>query len=389
MRLPKPTALLCLLAIAAGSAGAALLPPSHPLFESDAVHEVHLTFHQPDWWQRLVANFQMEDPPYLEAEFDWAGVHCDTIGVRFKGHSSYQTYPGVKKSFKLDIDAFVPGQTVYGLDKLNLNNGFMDPSFVRERCCYELCAAAGLPAERTNFAALHINGDYWGLYTLIEEFDHEFIESRFGAGEDGNLWKGGPHGTLEYRGPDEAAYYGNYDLETNEGTNDWSALVELTDRLNNTPLAALPDTLHNLMDVSSALAMLAVDLLTVNLDSYVGTGQNFYFYHRDLDSRFIFAKWDVNEAWGVFNMWGYSVLQLKRLDPHWTTPQPGENRPLAERLWLVGAYDEIYLGHMRRLMAGAAHPDILIPRMTALRDLIRPWVYATTRCSPTTSSSAR
>ena len=106
-------------------------------------------------------------------------MHFDSIGVRFKGSSSY-TYPGVKKSFKLDINVFVPGQEVYGLDKLNLNNCFLDPSFAREKACYELCLAAGLPTERTNYAELYINGSYWGLYLLVEQFDQEFIESRFG-----------------------------------------------------------------------------------------------------------------------------------------------------------------------------------------------------------------
>ena len=362
--------------ITAGAARAALAPLAHPLFDEDAVHEIHLTFHQAGWWEQLVLNFAQEDPPYLAAEFDWADVHCDSIGVRFKGNSSYGGYPGVKKSFKLDIDEFVPDQTVHGLDKLNLNNGFMDPSFVREQCCYELCAAVGLPTERTNFAALYINGDYWGLYTLVEQFDHEFIESRFGAGEDGNLWKGDPRGTLEYLGPNEPAYYGSYELETNEEENDWSALVEFVDKLNNTPLEALSDSLHNVADVSSALAMLAIDILTVNLDSYIGRCSNYYFYHRDLDSRLVFAQWDLNESWGVFNMWGMSVTQLRQLDPYWTSTLPGENRPLAERLWDVVAYRDIYVGHLQRLMATAAQPDLLIARMETLRDLIRPHVYA-------------
>lgn len=363
-----------------GLARAALEPPTHPCFDGDAVHEFHLTFHQPDWWDQLVENFEgQDDPIYLEAAFDWEEMHLDTIGVRFKGIHSYYGYPGVKKSFKLDIDEFVEGQEIYDLDKLNLNNGFMDPSFVREKCCYELCKAAGLPTERTNYVALYINDTYWGLYTLVEQLDQEFIESRFGPGEEGNLWKGEPHATLEYFGSGEWLYYDFYELKTNEEENDWSALVELVDGLNNTPLAGLPDTLHGLMDVNSALALIAVDNLTVNLDGYVGRCGNYYFYHRDRDSRFVFANWDLNESWGVFDMWGMlSIEQLKHLDPFWVSPLPGENRPLAQRLWEVEVYRDIYLGHMQRLMAGDALPDTLIARMEELRDLIRPSVYADT-----------
>ncbi len=359
---------------------AVLTPATHPLFDGDAVHEIELTFHQPNWWQLLEDNFEGEDDPaYLEAEFVWGAVHLESIGVRFKGNSSYMAYPGEKKSFKLDIDEYVVGQEIDGLDKLNLNNCFLDPSFVREKCAYELAWEAGLPAGRTNYAALTINGEYWGLYLLVEQVDQEYIESRFGPGENGNLWKGEPHGSFEYLGAYDWNYYNDYELKTNEDVNDWSALVEFCDKLNNTPSSSLPDSMHLVCDVNSAMAMLAIDILTVNLDSYPGRCVNYYFYHRELDDRFVFLKWDMNEAWGLFNQYGYSLTQLKNLSIHWTNPQWGEDRPLAEELWDVAQYDEIYMGHLRRLNEGIGSPEVLLPRMEELRDLIRSDVYSDTK----------
>lgn len=367
---------LTTLALGVCPAGATLVPTTHPLFDGDTVHEINLTFEQSDWWNQLTDNFEdYDDPPYLEATFDWDTTHLETIGVRFKGNSSYSGYYGNKKSFKLDIDAFVDGQEIYGLDKLNLNNCFLDPSFVREKTTYELCDALGMATCRTNYAAVYINGTYWGLYLLVEQQDHEFIESRQGAGEDGNLWKGEPYGTMEYLGDSEAAYYNNYELKNNETTNDWSDLVDFIDQVNNTPVSVLADSLHNRLDVSSALAMLAVDNYTVNLDSYTGRCANFYFYHRDRDDRFVFTKWDQNEAWGIFNMYQLSTTQLQQLSPYWSNPQYGENRPLAENLWQVSSYVDVYLGHMKKLMAGVAEPTTLIARMEELRDLVRPYVY--------------
>jgi spore coat protein CotH len=188
-----------LAALVTGPASGALEPPAHPLFAGDQVHEFHLTFHQTGWWDSLRANFEgLDDPFYMVAEFEWQSTHFDSIGVRFKGFSSYYANPTEKKSFKLDIDRYVQGQDIQGLDKLNLSCGFKDPSFVREVACYELCEAAGLPTLRTNFVALYINELYWGLYTLAEQLDQQFISGRFGPNETGNLWKGDPHGTLEY-----------------------------------------------------------------------------------------------------------------------------------------------------------------------------------------------
>ena len=73
-----------------------------------------------------------------------------------------------------------------------------------------------------------------------------------------------------------------------------------------------------------------------------------------------------------------SLTQLKQLSPYWTNPQPGEDRPLAEQLWQVSDYDDIYLGHMKKLMATAAEPTTLLARMEELRDLVRSSVYADT-----------
>ena len=375
MRAKLSITFICLLLH--GVAGAALTPPDHPLFDGDAVHEVHITFNQENWWHLLHVYFlEYEEPEYLAAEFDWADVHFDSIGVRFKGMSSFQANRTEKKSFKLDFDVFVQDQEIYGLDKLNLNCGFFDPSFVREKCAHEICEAAGLPSVRVNYAALYINDIYWGLYTVVEQVDREFIESRFGSGEDGNLWKGDPHGSLEYLGSSESAYYDFYGLKTNEQENDWFPLVELADGLNNTQADELPDVLSPLLDVNSVLVLLAVDNLLVNLDSYTGRCGNYYLYHRDLDGRFVLINWDFNESWGVFNQWGMTLDQLKQLDPYWVSSKPGQYRPLAEILWEVDVYREVYQGHLQRLMSDSAHPDTLLDRMEELRDLIRPYVYA-------------
>ncbi len=372
---------LCVL-LACSPLTAQQAPAAHPLFEGDAVHEIRLTFSQPDWWARLRANFEGQaDPTYLEASFDWGETHFDTIGVRFKGNSSYRSYPGDKKSFKIKLNAFVKGQKVAGIDSLNLNNAFKDPSFVREKVYYELAVEAGLAAPRVNHAAVYINGEYWGLYFLVEGVDSAFLESRFGKKESGNLYKGDPQGTLQWRGPAVQPYRNMFEKENNEDADDWSDLVKLIDTLNNQPL----DALRGVLDVDSAAALLALDLLTVNLDSYIGSGHNYYLYHRVSDGRFVLMPWDPNEAWGNFNL-GIPIEQLRRLPLNFMPqpmgppgqpppPQPpGGSRPLASKLWADPDTRAAYRDKVRSLLAGAAHPDTLLARMQALRDLVRPWV---------------
>jgi len=108
-------------------APAMLLPAQspHPFFDEDLVHEIRISFPQADWWDQLRKNFEGQaDPQYLEAAFDWNDVHMDRIGVRFKGNSSYNSYPGRKKSLKIKTNAFVKGQKIQGQNVFNLNNAF-------------------------------------------------------------------------------------------------------------------------------------------------------------------------------------------------------------------------------------------------------------------------
>lgn len=364
---------LLVMGLLPGIALGALVPSDHPLFAQGEVQEIRLTFDDPDFWSTLESNYASET--YLTAEFDWEGYEFSSVGVRFKGGSSYTTNPTMKKSFKIDFDVFVDDQNIAGIYKINLNCNFNDPSFVREAAAYEIACDAGVPCPRTSFAALYINDTFWGLYTIVEQFDIHFIDERFGEGEDGNLWKGDDHGSLEFLGWDESSYYGNYELKTNESTNDWSSLVDLCYYLNSTPTSQLPDTLSSVMDVNTALALMAVDNLLVNLDSYTGRCVNYYLYHADRDDRFVFGQWDMNESWGIFNTWGYSISNLTSLDPYWINPDGGEERGLADALWSMDEYEDVYEGHLLRMLATTANPSVLIPRMEEMRDLIREWVY--------------
>lgn len=365
-------ALTFLIAITS-SAFSELMPQDHPLFDTESVHEIRLYFQQDDFWQIMEDNYQSE--AYLEGEFQWEGYHLYDVGVRFKGNSSYMFNPTMKKSFKIDFNVFVEDQELLGIAKLNLNCNYDDPSFVREAAAYELCSETGLPCPRTSFAALYINDVYWGLYTVVEQFDGTFIEERFGESEDGNLWKGDNHGSLEFKGWAQEYYYEDYELKTNEEENDWNSLISLIEVINGTPADSMPEAFSDEMDVYTALCLLATDNLMVNLDSYAGRCANYYLYHADRDGRFVFGQWDVNEAWGCYNSWGYSIEQLQNFDIHWTNIDPDEERPLADVLWSISEYDDVYRGILLRLNALYANPETLVPRMEEMRDLIRDWVY--------------
>jgi len=300
------------------------VPPSS-VFDTDAVHEIRLTFFQSDWWQQLVSNHDKnpDDVPYMSAAMVWGDTTFASIGVRLKGNSSYSGATTNKKPFHLKLNSFVKGQKIGGVASFSLSNAWNDPSFVREKPYYEMAAASGLRTPRSNFAALYVNDQYWGLYVMTEVVNGDFLTSRFGKNDDtGNLYKGELGGSLTYLGDDPAAYGSVYSKQSNEDVNDWSDLIALCKLLDQTDPADYPTKVEPILDMDSILTALALDNLTVNLDSYVDMAQNYYIYHDPATSKWVWIPWDPSLAFGALSN-GMTVAQMRELALEWTIANGG------------------------------------------------------------------
>nr|MBK9653165.1 CotH kinase family protein [Bacteroidota bacterium] len=105
--------------------------PDNGLYDQTQIKQVYLNFPQANYWTLLIQNYANKIE--LAAGMTVDGVLYDSVGVRFKGQTSYsQTQNSQKKSFNITTDNFKPGQDIDGYNILNLNNCFDDPSFTRE-----------------------------------------------------------------------------------------------------------------------------------------------------------------------------------------------------------------------------------------------------------------
>jgi len=364
-------------------------PPGHSAFYRDEVHEIRLTFQQADWFEQLTKNFEEneDDVPYIEADIDWGGRwKFSRVGVRFKGNSSYRGASTQKKPFRIKLNEIVKGQKIEGMASFNLNNGWNDPSLIREKLYMDIAQQVGFTGPRINFAALYINGKYWGLYALGEIVNGDYLENWYGkANSTGNLYKAELPATLEDKGDDKEAYRTMFEKQSNEAADDWSDLIQLVQVLNRTPAAQFETEIEKVLDVDSVLCALALDNLTVNLDSYVGMGQNYLLYRRPSDGRFQWILWDASLAFGGLSQ-GQNIEQMKTLAIDWVTSQtatgggagaPGPGgpggafggaRPLAVKLWASAKYRERYGQIYRWLVETAWLPDQLVARGVASED---------------------
>ncbi len=111
------------------------------------------------------------------------------VGVRLKGKiGSFRDLNG-KAAFKLDFNRFVEGQTLGGLERLNLNNMVQDCACVHERTAYDLFRAMGVPSPRVGYAVVRVNGQDYGLYSVVEVYDDVFLDRHY-EDSTGNLYDG-------------------------------------------------------------------------------------------------------------------------------------------------------------------------------------------------------
>lgn len=345
--------------------------PGDAFFTGDQIHEIRFDFTQPGYLDSLKANYTLDQ--YMRCNVTIDGVYCPTSGVKYKGNSSYNNQ-GKKKPFRIDLEEYVDSQEVDGLKKLVLNNAFKDPTLLREKMMLDFLNDHGIAAPRASFAKLYLNGHYWGLYSVVEDVSKPFLKDRF-DNKGGNLFKGDPHGSLQWKGADPSLYWPDYELKTNETENDWTDLVKLLNALNNTPAAQLSDSLDRYLNLDSWFSYWAAHNLFVNLDSYIGSGHNYFLYHNKDTDKFEWITWDVNEAFGNFNM-GLTLANIKTLAIGFI-PNPATSRPMMNRLWQDAVSKQRLADRLCELNADFtnAHLDA---RIDALANLIRPAVQADT-----------
>jgi spore coat protein CotH len=160
---------------------------SAPFFD-DRVAAVRIVMTEEDW------DITLENPraeEYVKADFWFDDELVPDVAVRPKGNSSLMTAAQLGTacmSLKIDFNFFNSARTFQGLKKVNLNNGFSDPTLIRETLGYELFELIGLPTPRTSFVDVWVNDTHLGLYTMVEQVDQTFLDNNF-IDSTGNLYK--------------------------------------------------------------------------------------------------------------------------------------------------------------------------------------------------------
>ena len=210
------------------------------------------------------------------------------VGVHLKGAAGSFRDLGDRPALTLNFDRFKPGQKFHGLDKLHLNNSVQDPSYMTELICGELFLAAGVPAARTTYARVELNGRDLGLYVLKEGFDKTFLRRHFKT-PNGNLYDGGFLREIT----------DGLQKTSGEEGEDRAELKRLAEAAGEPDPVKRMERLEKVLDVDRFLSFVALEVMTHHWDGYSLKRNNYRLYHDPTTGKIVFLPHGMDQMFWV------------------------------------------------------------------------------------------
>lgn len=347
-------------------------PSNSQAFVQDEVAKIFITMDANDF------NTMVGDSLGATYEFPASFIYArtigndtiDTVGIRLRGNTSLSS---AKKSFKIDFNVYDPGFKWHDLKSINLNGEHNDVSIMRSRTCHEMYRWSGLPAARTSYIELYINGEYKGLYINVEHLDDQYLEARFINDDTGNLYKAKWGADLTYNGQNPGNYEALYELKTNQSINDYSGLIHFINVLNNSSNTSFPCDIQEVLDVDIFLNSLAFQVLVGQWDGYSFNKNNYYLYQRPSDGKFVFLEYDLDNTFGVD--WFNIDWQFRNV---YTWSPTNAARPLYTRMMQVPYFKDLYSFYLQQHMINYFNAAYMLPIWESTQDLIAPSALADT-----------
>jgi autotransporter-associated beta strand protein len=168
---------------------------------------------------------------------------------------------------------------------------------IEEAASNRIFQLAGLPAQHTHYLHLRVideaaesgatqyDGDLWGLYLGMEPTEGNFLDERGLA--DGNVYSiEGGGGDKKHQGPTQSV-----------DSSDWSSFSSAVSQSGQTE-----QWYRDNVDLDALYTFLALNRLIGNVD--VRPGDNYRFYHRPTDNRWVIIPYDLDMQFIAAHHWG-------------------------------------------------------------------------------------
>jgi len=345
-------------------------------FDEDSIRDIYLEFYDPNYHSYLVNAWYYNPDERIPATLTLNGTVYDSVGVRYKGNSTFclpNDNSNSKVPYNIDFNYFIDSQKVLGYNKMKLANAWMDPTFVKDITASNIYRNY-LPSGEANLVKLHVQGNYLGLYVNTESINKQFTKKHFDE-KSGPLFKcdnidrfcdtaNAPASyppSLIYLGNDSTLYYNSYDMKSDNG---WEQLVNLIKVLD-----LDFQNIDSVLNVDRTLWAFAVNSVISNLDTYNGYYIHNYYLYQTKDGLFQMIPWDLDNSFSgaIMGFDYFNQSNIYEYDPyHYGAPG---DRPLAEKLLNDPFYRKQYTAHMRTIINEALDTAAIRNQINQLQSL--------------------
>lgn len=271
-------------------------------FNPAVLHRIDIWIHSSDWAE-LKARY--EDDTKYPVRLAWDGVVIYDAAIHSRGGG---TRSGTKPGLRVDLEHYHSGPQFPYLHSFVLDNLLQDPSGVRETLAMQTHDRLGIAAPREAHTRLYVNGEYAGLYAIVEAVDEKMMTRLFGAGDNGvadqgylfdyqwlDAWR------FEYLGSVLEPYMARLQAVTRADDPQeaiWRPVEELVRLINLTPPERLEDVVGSRLDLEQFVRFAAVQNFLAENDGLLGYDglNNFYLYRIGGLERHVFIPWDEDNA---------------------------------------------------------------------------------------------
>jgi spore coat protein H len=269
------------------------------LFDTQTMQEIRLVMSSRDLAE-MRQNYN--DSKYYVADFAWKGISVRNVGIKMRGLA---TRSAIKPGLRVDFNRYIAKQKFLGLHALILDNALKDPTMIRERTSMAFIDHLGQPASRESFGRLYINGEYQGVYALVEAIDKEYLARTLGENQGyllNHKYLDGFH--AEDLGDDLAAYKVRFEAQTHQLEPDsmlYSPLRELFREVNHPVDGAWRSRVSEYLDLDQFVTYLAIENFLSEDDGFLGYAgmANFYLYRRADSNTHRVLPWDRDSTFST------------------------------------------------------------------------------------------
>jgi hypothetical protein len=328
-------------------------PTAEQLFDGSQLQVIRLTMKPADW-QTLMDDFGANT--YYVTDLEWKDQKVMTAGVRSRGSGSRNQN---KPALRIDFDRYMQDQRFLGLKSVVLVNAVQDTSMLRHRLAYTFFAKMSIPASRAVHAQVYVNGDYIGLYQLVESVDKVMLPRVFGGSsnkeDDGYLYEYRWTDVYQwtYLGSDLQPYADRFEPHTHESeapADLYGRIEEMIRAINTASDGDFESRAGEYFDLTRLAAFLAVESFLAEADGFLGDWgiNNFYLYQFENQQRWAFLPWDKDLAF---------------FDSQFDIFRHVDDNVLASRLLTLSSARKTYLDTLQSCAALAMSPDTSDPTL--------------------------